>query len=73
MIVFEELPCHHCGRVLPVFNPETMKRKNYFGEGIEEKDLCVHLTTDPFDDEIRQDYTLYWLCQECEYYSAMEI
>lgn len=29
--------------------------------------------TDPYGEEICDDFTLYWMCDDCAYESAMEI
>lgn len=74
MYIFKSKDCEHCGRRLPVFDPATMERVHYdWKKGIEEHWLYVELLMDPFNSDINGDYSLHWLCQQCEQLSAMEV
>lgn len=56
--------CAYCKRVLPV---ATMD------DDVSDWDDTVMWQTDPFNDEIHQDYTKMWLCGKCVYEASQEI
>lgn len=60
--------CAYCGRSLPVVN-----EKDYFYLTDEEHDNTVTWRTDPFNDEVHQDYTKMWLCGKCADAQADEV
>ena len=33
----------------------------------------VEHTTDPYDNDVHNDYSKHWLCKQCQAYSAMEV
>ena len=57
--------CEYCENVYPI-HPD--------GNVIHYSDqIMVSYRPDPFDEEIRGDFTNHWLCDDCYYDSAMEI
>lgn len=61
--------CDYCGKKCFVEQGELREEAIYGDNHI----ITVSWTTDPFDEEIRNDYTMHWLCTHCEWNQAMEI
>lgn len=61
--------CEYCGEKYFVEQGELREETIYWDNHI----TTVSWTSDPFDEEIRNDYTMHWLCTHCVYDAAMEI
>lgn len=61
--------CEYCGEEYFVEQDELSRENIYWSNHI----TTVSWTTDPFDEEINQDYTMHWLCAHCVWTQAMEI
>jgi len=65
--------CEHCERELPVFNEFIMLETFVGWLGVMPPMLYVRHQPNPFNEELNDDSTLHWLCQECYYALCSEI
>lgn len=67
--------CEYCENVYPI-NFDYPYPSKIFSRRISRSGTgqnTVSYRPDPFDEEIRNDFTNHWLCDDCYYASRMEI
>lgn len=62
--------CKSCQKIFPVLTENSPVTVEWNGK---DEFTWIWWGSDPFNSEIHDDHTRYWICGGCRYESAMEI